>query len=101
MEAKQGPKYFRAWFFFLGVALVGGLAVGFVIGLIAGFLIGMAGRDANDYLLGLQIMGYIVGLLASFVSFRWSIRRYIIPQIVGSTGDDIAAFADHDVSTTV
>ena len=101
MEAKQGPKYFKAWFFFLGVALVGGFAAGFVIGMIAGFLVAMTGRDINDYLLGVQILGVIVGLFASFVSFRWSVRRYIIPQIVGSTGDDIAAFADRDVSTTV
>ena len=85
METNSDTRYFKAWFLFFFVSVIGALSAGLVLGFIAGIIIAALGEDINNYLMPLQVSGGLAGLVVSFLCFRWSIKNYIIPQIVGSS----------------
>ncbi len=57
-----------------------GAAIGFVIG----FILGMSGIDLQRIGVICRILGFIVAIPISFACFKWSVKRFIIPQLGGN-----------------
>jgi uncharacterized membrane protein len=74
-------RYFKAWLLFFLIATVGGFVVGAIFGAVVGFTLGVAGMSVEVITLITGALGLIVALPISYFSFRWSVHRYIIPQI--------------------
>ncbi|MDX2109823.1 MAG: hypothetical protein SFY80_06220 [Verrucomicrobiota bacterium] len=82
-------KYFKAWAIFALVAMVGGFLVGAVIGFILGALLGIAGVSLKDIKTITGIVGFCLGLIVSYYTFRWSVKKYIIdPLLAAAPRDD-------------
>lgn len=79
-------KYIKAWALFFLVATVGGFLAGAIVGGIAGFGIGLTNAGNPERIASFtplfQALGFIVALPVSFYTFKWSISRFIIPQIL-------------------
>ncbi|UCC22796.1 MAG: hypothetical protein JSW23_01630 [Planctomycetota bacterium] len=75
-------KFFKGWLIFFIISTICGLIAGLVTGAILGFILGVAGTDIEIIKLAGGAAGFIVGLPISFVCYRWSIRRFILPQVL-------------------
>lgn len=77
-------KYLKAWALFFLVATVGGFIAGAVLGGIAGFIIGIINAETPEkianYMPLFQFLGFIVALPVSFLAFKWSVEKFILPQ---------------------
>lgn len=77
-------KYLKAWILFFLVATVGGFVAGAVIGGIAGFIVGLANashpENVANYIPLFQILGFMAALPVSFLTFKWSVEKFILPQ---------------------
>ena len=88
MERKV--KFFKAWiiFFIVGTSchMLTSFLAGGVLGAILGFIYGGLGKELD--LKPLQpifaFVGFLVVLPISFICFKWSIRKFILPQITNS-----------------
>jgi len=59
-----------------------GLVVGAAIGFVVGFTLSISGVDIEVIKSISRVLGFMVGLPISYVCFRWSITRFILPQTV-------------------
>lgn len=78
-------RYLKAWALFFLVASIGGFLAGIFIGGVAGFAIGLANAGDPEKVASFtplfQVLGFIAALPVSFLAFKWSVARYILPQI--------------------
>ena len=75
------PPYLKAWFLFFLVATLGGAIAGALLGGMLGFVLSMAGVSVPAIKLIGTIAGFIIGLPISFFAFKWSVRRFILPNL--------------------
>ena len=79
------PGYLKAWVIFTVVAIVGGVIAGGFAGGVAGFLLAFITEEDADIVERnksyFQLVGAVVGLAVSFVTYRWSVSRFILPQL--------------------
>ena len=78
---KEEPPYLKAWFLFFMVATLGGALAGGLLGGILGFLLATAGVATTTIGFIGTVAGFIIGLPISFFTFRWSVRRFILPSL--------------------
>ena len=85
-------RYAKAWVLFFVLATVCGFLAGLFVGAVAGFILGVAGTDLEKVRLICAGLGFLVGLPISYACYRWSVRRFILPQVLwqhaGDAGDD-------------
>ena len=74
--------YAKAWLLFFVLATVGGFVVGAIVGFFAGAILGAAGVDLSAIKMITGALGFIVGLPISYLSFRWSVSRFVIPKVI-------------------
>ncbi|MEO1498161.1 MAG: hypothetical protein AAFV43_13525 [Planctomycetota bacterium] len=77
-SADREPRFVVAWLVFVVVATVGGALAGAVAGGSLGVGMGAAGMSMDDIQLAGQIAGVIAGLPVSYVTYRWSVQKFIL-----------------------
>lgn len=88
----QGVRFLKAYVIYLVVsfiaAVVVGASAGGILGFIIGFVMGFEGKDQDSMVATMaslnpyfSLLGFIAALFAGFFVYRWSIRRFIVPQI--------------------
>jgi hypothetical protein len=96
MDERQ-IKFFKAWvIFFIVGAVCGGIAGFFASGILGSFL-GIIGADVEIIKLACVVAGFIVGIPISFVCYRWSVKRFILPQILVESGQTSESSMDGEV----
>ena len=83
MKTKQ---YLKAWIIFFLVATVGAAIVEGIIGAVLGAIMGASGIPVSTITMVTAGTGFLLGLPISFLTFRWSIQRYILPYLELSSG---------------
>ena len=73
-------QYFKAWLLFFLVATLGGGIVGMIIGSFAAAFLGAAGMSLQQMTRVLQIIGFVIGIPISYVTFRAVIGKYLFPK---------------------
>jgi hypothetical protein len=66
---------------FFVLATVCGALAGGVVGFVVGFILGVARVDLEQVGLICAVLGFLVGLPISYAFYRWSVRRFILPQV--------------------
>lgn len=76
-------KYIKAWFFYSVALVFAGIGAGMLVGGIAGGIMGAQGVDLESTTFQFVIFGlsFVVQLVVSFFVYRWSIQKYIFPQL--------------------
>jgi hypothetical protein len=73
--------YFIAWIVFFFAALIGGAIAGFIGGAVIGGILGVMGASLNVIRVAGAIVGFILGLPVSYLCFRLSVAKLIVPKI--------------------
>ncbi|MEO0491637.1 MAG: hypothetical protein AAFX95_11010 [Cyanobacteria bacterium J06639_16] len=74
--------YFVAWLLFFLAATIGGGVVGFIFGAIIGVILGISGvTDPNVLATAGGIIGFIVGIPVSYLSFRFFVGKFIVDKV--------------------
>lgn len=74
--------YFVAWLLFFLAATLGGGVVGFIFGAIIGLIMGIAGiTDPNVLATAGGIIGFLVGIPVSYISFRFFVGKFIVDKL--------------------
>ncbi|MGL1931635.1 MAG: hypothetical protein OCC45_07715 [Desulfotalea sp.] len=73
-------RFFKAWIINFILALVAALVAGTIIGVILGVVLAVIGTDQGTIVSISGVVGVPVGLFASFYIYKWSIKKYIMPQ---------------------
>lgn len=78
-------KFIKAWIIYFIVNTIGGFMVGFVTNTIFGLISRMtSASDINPIVIICGIARSIFGLSISFICFKWSIKKFILTQVVDS-----------------
>lgn len=88
--ASTGIPYFKAWIIFAIVSVLLGFFGGMAIGFVVGFAMGVAGMPIESIQLVCTILGLIVGLVASFATFRWVVDRFIVPAVASPPSNQVS-----------
>ncbi len=81
MKELREFDYFKAWLLFFLVGTVGGGLAGLVLGSFLAAFLGAAGIPAAQMTRVLQIIGFLIGLPISYVTFRAVIGKYLLPKL--------------------
>ena len=71
-------EYFRSWLVFQLCAVVGGMVFGAVSGMLVGGFLGAAGYDVESIRLICGGIGFVVGLILSYIMFRLVVAGMIV-----------------------
>jgi hypothetical protein len=74
-------QYFKAWLVFFLVATVGGGIIGIIIGSFVAAFFGAGGMPAPQMTRILQIIGFLIGIPISYVTFRGVVGKYLWPKL--------------------
>ena len=81
----NNPKYLKAWIVFFLIATTAGSLAGALAGGIAALFIGILNPGdttvlaSNKFLF--QALGLLVTLPISFFVYKWSVKKFILPQL--------------------
>lgn len=75
------PKFFKAWIIFLIIASIGGGVAGGMAGMVAGLLLSGSGFTQQQMFLIGQGLGLLVSLPISFLTYRWSVKEFILSDL--------------------
>jgi hypothetical protein len=73
-------QYFKAWLLFFLVATVGGGILGMIIGSFAAAFLGAGGMSLQQMTRVLQIIGFVIAIPISYVTFRAVVGKYLFPK---------------------
>ncbi|WP_155874929.1 hypothetical protein [Desulfuromonas sp. AOP6] len=73
-------KYLKAWIIFSILAVVVAVVGGAVVGGVVGFILGIAKVNTQTISVFGGVLGALVGLYSSFHFYKWSVKKYILPQ---------------------
>ena len=79
-------KYFKPWVVFALIALFGGMLVGAIAGAVIGVILGAAGVSLKTIPIITGGVGFLLGLPVSFLSYRWSVKKYIVEPLLAEVG---------------
>ena len=80
MKEPSEFQYFKAWLFFFLVATVGGGIVGMMIGGFVAAFLGAGGMSLQQMTRVLQIIGFVIAIPISYVTFRAVVGKYLFPK---------------------
>jgi len=81
MKEPSEFQYFKAWLLFFLIATLGGGVIGLIIGSFAAAFLGAAGAPPPQMTRILQIIGFLIGIPVSYITFRAVIGKYLFPKI--------------------
>jgi hypothetical protein len=81
MREPKEFDYFKAWLLFFLIATVGGGIVGLIIGGFGAAFLGAGGMANAQTTRVLQIVGAVIGILTSYITFRAVVGKYLFPKI--------------------
>ena len=81
MKEPSEFQYFKAWLLFFLIATLGGGVVGIIIGSFVAAFLGAGGMPLPQMTRILQIVGFVIGVPISCVTFRAVIGKYLFPKI--------------------
>ena len=82
MKAPNEFDYFKAWFLFFVIATVIGGAIGMVIGSSVGAVLSARGVAVRELAIVLQLVGLVVAIPISYLTFRGVVGKYLFPKIL-------------------
>jgi hypothetical protein len=74
-------QYFKGWLLFFLVATVGGGIIGIIIGSFLAAFLGAAGMPLPQMTRILQVVGFVIGVPVSYITFRAVVGKYLFPKI--------------------
>jgi hypothetical protein len=81
MKEPREFDYFKAWLLFFLVATIGGGLVGLVIGSFLAAFLGAGGMPLPEMTRILQVVGFVIGIPISYITFRAVVGKYLFPKI--------------------
>lgn len=81
MKELKEFDYFKAWLLFFLVATVGGGIVGMIIGAFVAAFLGAGGMPLPQMTRILRIVGFLVALPISYVTFRAVVGKFLFPKL--------------------
>ena len=81
MKEPKEFDYFKAWLLFFLVATVGGAMLGIIIGSFVAAFMGAGGASLARMTRINQIVGFVVAIPISYVTFRAVVGKYLFPKI--------------------
>lgn len=81
MKELKEFDYFKAWLIFFLVATVGGGIVGLIIGGFVAAFFGAGGMPLEQMTRILQIVGYVLVMPISYVTFRAVVGKFLLPKL--------------------
>jgi putative flippase GtrA len=73
-------QYFKGWLFFFLVATVGGGILGMIIGSFVAAFLGAGGMPLQQMTRILQIVGFVIAIPISYITFRAVVGKYLFPK---------------------
>jgi hypothetical protein len=73
--------YFKAWLLFFVIATGGGLLASLVLGSFLAAFLGAGGASLAGAGKAVSVLGFIVGVPISYVTFRGVVGKYLIPKL--------------------
>lgn len=77
--------YFKAWLLFFVIATVGGGILGMIIGGFVAAFLGAGGMPLPQMTRILQIVGFVIAIPISYLTFRGVVGKYLLPKIEDDT----------------
>ena len=74
-------QYFKAWLLFFLVATVGGGVVGIIVGSFVAAFLGAGRMSLQQMTRVLQVIGFVIAIPISYVTFRAVVGKYLFPRI--------------------
>ena len=81
MRQPKEFDYFKAWLLFFLIVTVGGGLVGLIIGSFVAAFLGTGGMPLPQMTRILQIIGFVIGIPISYITFRGAVGKYLFPKI--------------------
>jgi hypothetical protein len=81
MKELKEFDYFKAWLLFFLVATMGGGLVGLVIGSFVAAFLGAGGMPVAQMTRVLQVIGFLIGIPISYVTFRAVVGKFLFPKL--------------------
>ena len=81
MKEPREFDYFKAWLLFFLIATVGGGLVGIIIGAVVAAFLGAGGMSLPQMTRILQIIGFVIGIPISYLTFRAVVGKYLFRKI--------------------
>jgi hypothetical protein len=81
MKEPREFDYFKAWLLFFLIATVGGGIIAMIIGSFVAAFLGAGGMALPQMTRILQIIGFVIGIPISYVTFRGVVGKYLFPKI--------------------
>ena len=81
MREPKGFDYFKAWLLFFLVATVGASLAAMIIGSFTAAFMGAGGASLAQMTRVNQIIGFVIGMPVSYVTFRAIVGKYLFPKI--------------------
>jgi uncharacterized BrkB/YihY/UPF0761 family membrane protein len=80
MKEPKEFDYFKAWLLFFLIATVGAGLVGMIIGSFVAAFLGAGGMPLPQMTRILQIVGFVIAIPISFITFRGVVGKYLFPK---------------------
>jgi hypothetical protein len=74
-------QYFKAWLLFFLIATVGGGIIGLIIGGFLAAFLGAGGMPLPQMTRILQIVGFVIAIPISYLTFRAVVGKYLWPKL--------------------
>ena len=81
MKEPKEFDYFKAWLLFFLIATVGGGILGLIVGSFLAAFLGAGGMPLAQMTRILQIVGLVISVPISYVTFRAVVGKYLFPKI--------------------
>jgi len=75
-------KYFKAWLIFYLFSMVTAIILVLCAGILLRLVSGTLGIDPNVIDTPLKLIAFILGAVMSYIFYRWSANKYIVPQAI-------------------
>ena len=81
-QGTREVRYVKAWLINFVLAVSVAFAAGAILGFILGIILIVTGFEKETVSLLSGLIGFPLGLFSSFYFYKWSIKKYIIPQMI-------------------
>jgi putative flippase GtrA len=81
MKEPKEFDYFKAWLLFFLIATVGGGILAMILGSFVAAFLGAGGMPLAQMTRILQIIGFVIAIPISYLTFRAVVGKYLFPKI--------------------